>query len=848
MGFRLIIRLLLLLLSVCGPTSVFGADVVFVGQVPFPQDFANLGSTFGNQKAGVYEAPRGGDLFIRYSDGSIRNLTRAAGFGNGGLQGAGSIAVRDPAVNWEGSKVLFSMVVGAPTERYQVRTYFWQLYEITGLGKNETPVIVKVPNQPTNYNNIMPTYGTDGRIIFSTDRPRRGESHLYPQRDEYESTATNTGLWSLDPTTGDLKLLDHSPSGAFHPIVDSFGRVLYTRWDHLQRDQQNLANNPYGAFNFISEAVDAAATNDRSEFFPEPRDENSRQSPFLNLHTMNLFLPWMIHEDGTEHETLNHIGRHELGEYFDRTFNDDPNLAEFIDETSGRTNTRAVGNVLQLRESPITPGRFFGIDAPEFYTHSAGQVIAINGSPTTSPEQMTVDYVTHRDTASTNATVNHSGLYRNPLPLTDGSVVVSHTAETQGDTNIGTGSAPRSRYAFRLKMLVQNGAVMQAGAPLTAGLPVNITWWSPDNLLSFSGNLWEIQPVELSPRIKPNTRHSTLPETEQLVLSEEGQDLDQLKQFLRERDLALIVVRNVTSRDSADKQQPYNLRVANGVADTRGTGGKVYDVSHLQIFQGDLVRGYGPNLGQGGRRVLATPLHDAPNPPSASAPVGGVTIAADGSVAALVPAQRALTWQLTAPDQSGVVRERFWLTFQPGEIRVCGSCHGVNALDQAGAVAPQNKPQALRDMIRYLKGLPPIPPSNPPAPTFKLSTSGRDLQSKRSNSKLTPKKPWSAIVSQQGGNGSVQTVDLQLQIEGRACAAPIRVLEFQAEGSKTVTGITPLVRRDTKLTFTIVTGATKVASRNMKLLSTQKKNIRRKLSAGEIRKLCAQFTKGVSRN
>jgi hypothetical protein len=39
-----------------------------------------------------------------------------------------------------------------------------QLYEITGLVPTDTPVITLVPNQPSNYNNISPIYGTDGRI------------------------------------------------------------------------------------------------------------------------------------------------------------------------------------------------------------------------------------------------------------------------------------------------------------------------------------------------------------------------------------------------------------------------------------------------------------------------------------------------------------------------------------------------------------------------------------------------------------------------------------------------------------------------------------------------------------
>ena len=50
-----------------------------------------------------------------------------------------------------------------------------------------------------------------------------------------------------------------------------------------------------------------------------------------------------------------------------------------------------------------------------------------------------------------------------------------------------------------------------------------------------------------------------------------------------------------------------------------------------------------------------------------------------------------------------VVRERYWLTFQPGEIRVCASCHGVNSKDQANAPVPTNPPEALRDFLRYWK-------------------------------------------------------------------------------------------------------------------------------------------------
>src|SRR5579862_7755583 len=90
------------------------SDIVFVTQVPIPTDLSNVASAFGNHRGNIESAPRGGDLYIRYADGTLKNLTEAAGFGNAGFQGANAIAVRDPCVHWSGQKVLFSMIVGAP--------------------------------------------------------------------------------------------------------------------------------------------------------------------------------------------------------------------------------------------------------------------------------------------------------------------------------------------------------------------------------------------------------------------------------------------------------------------------------------------------------------------------------------------------------------------------------------------------------------------------------------------------------------------------------------------------------------------------------------------------------------
>src|SRR5207237_9819673 len=102
------------------------APILFVTQVPIPADFTTIGSVFGNHQASLDSAGRGGDLYIRYPDGTLKNLTRAAGYGKTGSQAGTGIAVRQPSVHWDGAKAVFSMVIGAPAKQYQVQTYFWQ--------------------------------------------------------------------------------------------------------------------------------------------------------------------------------------------------------------------------------------------------------------------------------------------------------------------------------------------------------------------------------------------------------------------------------------------------------------------------------------------------------------------------------------------------------------------------------------------------------------------------------------------------------------------------------------------------------------------------------------------------
>ena len=60
--------------------------ILFVTQVPIKGDWANSASAFNNQKPDTHLAYRGGDLYILYGDGELKNLTKLAGYGVEGLQ------------------------------------------------------------------------------------------------------------------------------------------------------------------------------------------------------------------------------------------------------------------------------------------------------------------------------------------------------------------------------------------------------------------------------------------------------------------------------------------------------------------------------------------------------------------------------------------------------------------------------------------------------------------------------------------------------------------------------------------------------------------------------------------
>jgi hypothetical protein len=713
-----LLSLVLLLGSTCGgddnkktEPEVFEGEtgtILFATQVPIG-GLSTVMSTFANHLGSFESAPRGGDLLIRYPDGELRNLTREAGFGESAeQQGANGIAVREPVVHWDGNRALFSMAIGAPAEQYERPSSRWQIYEVTGLAKGEPVAITKVPGQPADFNNVSAAYGSDDAVLFVSDRPRNGEMHHYPLLDEYESEPSTVGIYRLDPGSQEARLIEHSPSGVFSVTVDSVGRVIFTKWDHLQRDQQGDTAgvaSTFEPYTFADESADAATTTsiEGQESFPEPRSEGDPAfDDAIEPHRYNQFFVWEINQDGTEEETLNHVGRQEWGGSFSEgSVRDDPALTFRAPDLHRGSSIDLPddGGAFQVRQDPTDTGWYLATIAQEFATGSSGVLVQMEGDPAVNPEDMRVLPLTPWTEEA--SIPRDTGYFRNPLRQTDGTYLAVHTDADGVLENNGSRTAPDWNYNFRIKVLVADGDRYAAGGALTPGIERSVSWWSPDELASWSGVLWELDPVEVAPRPRPPFRTKSLPDIEKTVFATAGVDPDELRSWLLERDLALLVSRDVTSRDRNDVQQPYRLTVPGGVSSAGDNEG--YDVEHIQFFQADYVRSY-ENL-RSGRRVLSRPIHGPDLLSNEGGPEGSAAIGLDGSMAAFVPARRALAWQLVSPQHDPVVRERNWVSFAPGEIRVCAACHGINKADHLGNPAPENAPAALGDLLVRWKDL-----------------------------------------------------------------------------------------------------------------------------------------------
>ena len=122
--------------------------------------------------------------------------------------------IRDPTVHYDGGKVLFSYRKGG--------THHYSLYEINVDGSGLTRLTAG------NWDDIEPAYLPNGDIVWCSARCRRWVSCWFTQV---------AILYRMDGDGGNMRPISSNIEHDNTPAVLPDGRVLYTRWEYVDRSQ-----------------------------------------------------------------------------------------------------------------------------------------------------------------------------------------------------------------------------------------------------------------------------------------------------------------------------------------------------------------------------------------------------------------------------------------------------------------------------------------------------------------------------------------------------------------------------------------------------------------------------------
>ena len=553
------------------------------------------------------------------------------------------------------------MVVGAPANVGDSRElYAWRLYEITNLQQvlaGQPPIVQLVANQPpAPFNNVEPNYLSDGSIVFVSDRPRNGAAALYPILDEYRGQPANSGLWRLDPATGALALAGKHAVG----FVRSVRRQL--------RPRRVLA---LGSPRAGSEQRSGDGTADRDHAVRlrlgsgERRDRAARStcSPSRSIRP-----PAAISTDSRSTSSFRGPSTRTAAarkssiisaatsssRRFARSYTNDGNLIDFDASISGRIQHEGHRQPVPDPRGPDHAGtlsrrrRRRVLHASRRTDRRGQRGVAIRAAGPAERERRQ-RHLHHRP-ADLHAVLlgRLVPVQHRPLPRSvaddrrqAGRGVRQYAGHRKAPPATAAAARAPTNSTCILSMAVsQNGATeyVPAASPLIAGgiaksglkynYASNIAG-QPSGTVNYTGALWELQPVEIVARAAPpSTTQSPLGGTpEQAVFDAfnlahpaNGVSVAQMQQFLQRQNLALVVIRNATSRDRADQQQPYNLAVPGGVSTISDLptylGPPLYCIDRMQFFEADQVRGFYPSAGTianalPGRRPMPRPLNDA---------------------------------------------------------------------------------------------------------------------------------------------------------------------------------------------------------------------------------------------
>lgn len=170
----------------------------------------------------------GGGLFIlenwKSADARVLDIVKGlkvpSGLNEGMLMSDGAFI--SPDLSWDGKTVVFAWSSGKK-EKWDPDGRF-NIFKVGVDGSGLT----RLTNEGM-FDDFDPCWLPDGRIVFmSTRRHGYGRCHGRP--------VPAFTMYSMKDDGNDLIAIDYHETNEFHPSVDNVGRLVYTRWDYVDRD------------------------------------------------------------------------------------------------------------------------------------------------------------------------------------------------------------------------------------------------------------------------------------------------------------------------------------------------------------------------------------------------------------------------------------------------------------------------------------------------------------------------------------------------------------------------------------------------------------------------------------
>ncbi len=181
-----------------------GKKILYIERTQYPEDHHNTGTLFQVGEINV-NSFRGGSAMRLYDVDSKKTVT---------LLESKEGVIRDPELSYDGTKVIFSM--------RPKKEAFYHIYEMNIDGSN-----IKQLTRAEHVSDIDPAYLPDGSIVFSSTRQPKYcmcNRHIM------------ANLYKMDADGANIQQLGVSTLFEGHAHVMSDGRILYDRWEYVDRN------------------------------------------------------------------------------------------------------------------------------------------------------------------------------------------------------------------------------------------------------------------------------------------------------------------------------------------------------------------------------------------------------------------------------------------------------------------------------------------------------------------------------------------------------------------------------------------------------------------------------------